>query len=389
MPVKNRIADFGADMAEWRHSLHRLPELGYDLPRTTAFVHDRLRSFGITDITTGIGRSGIVALIHGRSARSGRVIGLRADMDALPIHEATDLPYASTLPGQMHACGHDGHTAMLLGAARYLAETRNFDGTVALIFQPAEETDGGALAMCQDGLMDRFDIHEVYGLHNMPGLPVGAFATRAGALQASCDDFEITVKGRGGHAAIPHETVDTTLVAAHIVVALQSFVSRNVDPLKQVVLTVGTFKTDSNAANIIPDRAVMQGTLRSLDPAYRALAETRLADIASHTARAFGAEAKLTWHPGYPVTINSPDETAHAIAAARAISDDVNPDTPPIMPAEDFSYMLERRPGAYMFMGNGNSAMCHHPAYNFNDAALPIGSSYFVELIERRLPLMR
>ncbi len=387
MPVKNRLAETHAEITKWRRHLHAHPELMYDVHQTAAFVKDRLKEFGVDEITPGIGKTGVVAVIKGRTDTKGRVIGLRADMDALPIEEATGLDYASTVSGKMHACGHDGHTSMLLGAAQYLAETRNFDGTVVLIFQPAEEGGAGGLAMCQDGLMDRWGIQEVYGMHNMPGLPVGEFAIRPGALLASSDEFEIVVTGKGGHAAAPHDAVDTTLVASHIVVALQSVVSRTVDPVKRVVLTVGTFETDSVASNVIAHTVRLRGTVRTLDSEYRKIAEERVRRIAEDTASAFGASAEMTWTPGYPVTMNSDDETIYAAEAAQAVAGKVNDSTDPIMPSEDFAYMLEERPGAYIFIGNGDTAMCHHPEYNFDDDAIPAGCSWFAELVERRLPV--
>ncbi len=387
MPIRNRLAELHDEITAWRRHLHEHPELMYDLHDTARFVEDRLREFGVDEITTGVGRSGVVAVIRGRSTGSGRVTGLRADMDALPIEEATGLPHASKVPGRMHACGHDGHTAMLLGAAKYLCETRNFDGTAVLIFQPAEEGGAGAKAMCDDGLMERWNIQEVYGMHNMPGLPVGQFAIRPGPLMASSDEFEITVTGRGGHAAAPQEAVDTTLVAAHVLVALQSIVSRNVDPVRRVVLTVGTFETDSSSSNIIAHRVRMGGTVRTLDSECRALAEERVRRIAGDVASAFGAAAEVAWTPGYPVTVNHPDQTAHAAAAARAVAGAVIDNVDPVMPSEDFAYMLERRPGAYMFIGNGDTPMCHHPAYDFSDETIPAGSSWFVELVEGRMPL--
>jgi hippurate hydrolase len=307
-------------------------------------------------------------------------------MDARPIHEITGLDYASKTPGAMHACGHDGHTAMLLGAAKYMAETRNFDGTVVLIFQPAEEGGAGAKAMLDDGLLDRWKIDEIYGVHNAPGLPVGEFASCAGPLQASSDEFEIIVHGKGGHAAEPHRAVDTTLVAAQIVVSLHSIVSRSIDPLHRVVLTVGTFKTDSRASNIIPDTARMEGTVRCLDPEARGLAEGRVRRVAEDTASAFGASAEVIWTPGYPVTVNDATAVARAVDAARAVATRVDDTARPIMPSEDFSYFLEQRPGAYLFIGNGDSAMCHNPAYNFDDDVIPYGCSFFAELVERRLP---
>jgi amidohydrolase len=385
MPIKNRFAEMLPEIMGWRHHLHETPELLYEVHETASFVAARLREFGVDEVVEGVGQTGVVGIIRGRGA-SSRAIGLRADMDALPIEEATGLPYASKVPGKMHACGHDGHTAMLLGAAKYLAETRNFDGTVVLIFQPAEEGGAGAKAMIDDGLFDRFPVNEVYGIHNAPGIPVGTFVTRPGPLQASSDEFEIIVTGKGGHAAEPHRAIDTTLVAAHILIALHSIVSRNVDPLKRVVLTVGTFSTDSAASNIIPDEARMEGTVRTLDPEYRQLAEARIRQVAEHTAAAFDARAKVIWHPGYPVTVNDPDGAARAVDAARAVGLNVIDDADPIMPSEDFSYMLERVPGAYVFMGNGDSAMCHHPKYVFDDEAIPFGCSFFAELVERRLP---
>ena len=388
MPIRNRLAEMHPEITKWRRHLHEHPELMYEVHETAAFVVDRLKEMGVDDITPGVGKTGVVAVIKGKSDTMGRVIGLRADMDALPIPEASGVEYASKNPGVMHACGHDGHTSILLGAAKYLSETRNFDGTVVLIFQPAEEGGAGGKAMCDDGMMDRWGVQEVYGLHNAPGIPTGHFAIRPGPLLASSDEFEITVTGKGGHAATPHEAIDTTLVAAQIVVALQSMVSRNVDPIQRVVLTVGTFRTDSNASNVIPHTAVMEGTVRTLDSEWRTRAEDRIRTIVEHTALAYGATADVKWTAGYPVTVNHEDQTGYALDAARAVAadDQVDPNTDPILPAEDFSYMLEERPGAFMFLGNGDSAMCHHPAYVFDDEAIPVGASWFVELVERRMP---
>ena len=385
MPIKNRFAEMLPEIMGWRHHLHENPELLYEVHETAAFVAARLREFGVDQVVTGVGRTGVVGIIRGRGT-STRAIGLRADMDALPIEEATGLPYASKVPGKMHACGHDGHTSMLLGAAKYLAETRNFDGSVVVIFQPADEGGAGANAMIDDGLFDRFPMDEVYGIHNAPGVPLGTLMTRPGPLQASSDEFEIIVKGKGGHAAEPHRAIDTTLVAAHIVIALHSIVSRNVDPLKRVVLTVGTFWTDSAASNIIPDEARMAGTVRTLDPEYRTIAEARIRDVVTHTAAAYGATAQMIWDPGYPVTVNDPQGAARAADAARAVGLHVIDDADPIMPSEDFSYMLEQVPGAYVFLGNGDTPMCHHPKYVFDDEAIPYGCSFFAELVERRLP---
>ncbi|UTS80011.1 M20 aminoacylase family protein [Phaeobacter piscinae] len=386
MPIKNRLSEMHAEITGWRRHLHQMPELLYEVHKTAAFVEEKLRSFGITDITTGVGQTGVVAVIQGKTNTSGRAIGLRADMDALPITEATGLDYASQTPGLMHACGHDGHTSILLGTAKYLAETRNFDGKAVLIFQPAEEGGAGGKAMCDDGMMARWGIQEVYGLHNAPGIPVGEFAIRSGPLLASSDEFEITVTGLGGHAATPHEAIDTTLVAAQIVVSLQSIVARNIDPLKRVVLTVGTFETDSTASNVIAHSARLQGTVRTLDTECRSQAETRVRRIAEDIASAYGAQAEVKWMPGYPVTVNTEAETGYAVEAARAVSPKVSDNTDPIMPSEDFSYMLEERPGAYIFLGNGDTAMCHHPAYDFDDEAIPLGCSWFAELVERRMP---
>ena len=386
MPVKNRLAEMATEIAEWRQHLHRHPEIMYDVHNTAAFVAEKLRGFGCDEVVERIGRTGVVGVIHGKAKGSGRVIGLRADMDALPIHEETGLDYASQTDGAMHACGHDGHTAILLGAAKYMAETRNFDGSVVLIFQPAEEGGAGAKAMIDDGMMDRFGVQEVYGLHNAPGIPIGTMVTCPGPLLASSDEFEIKVTGVGGHAAEPHRAVDTTLVAAQIVVSLHSIVSRNIDPLRSVVLTVGTFSTDSEASNIIPHTAMMEGTVRCLDEQDRALAEARVRRVAEDTASAFGAQAEVIWSSGYPVTLNAPEGVERAVEAARAVMQNVDDKTDPIMPSEDFSYMLQERTGAYLFLGNGDSAMCHHPKYNFNDDAIPYGSSFFAELVERRMP---
>lgn len=386
MPVKNRYAELHSEIIEWRHDFHTHPELLYEVHRTAARVAELLRAFGCDEVVEGVGRTGVVGVIKGQKSDSGKTIGLRADMDALPIHETTGLDYASTTEGMMHACGHDGHTAMLLGAAKYLTETRNFNGTAVMIFQPAEEGGAGGLAMCQDGLMDRFGIQEVYGMHNAPGIPVGHFAICPGALLASSDEFDITVTGKGGHAAEPHAAIDTTLVASHIVVALQSVVSRNVDPLQRVVLTVGTFETDSAASNVIAHTVRMQGTVRTLDKENRKFAESRIRAIVENTAAAFGAKAEVKWETGYPVTMNTPENTVFAADVARSISANVNDNVNPIMPAEDFSYMLEERPGAYIFLGNGDSAQCHHPAYNFDDNAIPFGSSWYSGMVEARMP---
>ena len=386
MPIKNRFAETHAEITAWRRHLHQHPELGFEEHETAKFVEDKLRSFGITDITTGIGQTGVVAVIEGRASTSGRTIGLRADMDALPIMEATGLPHASRNPGKMHACGHDGHTAMLLGAAQYLAETRNFDGRCVLIFQPAEEGGGGGNEMVKEGLMERWGIDEVYGMHNMPGYAVGQFAIRKGALLAAADVFEIVVEGQGGHAAAPHEAVDTNLAAAHVVVALQSIASRNVDPIKQVVVSVCTLRSDTESHNVIPQTVKLIGTVRTLDEDVRDLAERRLREITTHTAAAYGCQAEVAYERGYPVTINHDAETEIAADIAEKVVPGVWRDTPPIMAGEDFSYMLNVRPGAYMMIGNGEEGFTvHHPKYDFNDEAIPAGCSWFAEMVETRL----
>lgn len=386
MPVKNRYADLHQEITEWRRDFHAHPELLFEVHRTAARVAELLREFGCDEVVEGVGKTGVVGVVHGQSTSSKKVIGLRADMDALPIHEITGLDYASKTEGMMHACGHDGHTSMLLGAAKYLSETRHYNGSAVVVFQPAEEGGAGGLEMCRDGLMDRFGIQEIYGMHNSPGLPIGHFAIRPGALLASSDEFEIIVTGNGGHAAEPHIAIDTTLVAAQILVSLQTIVSRNVNPLKRVVLTVGTFNTDSAASNVIAHEVRMQGTVRTLDAEYRKFAEKRVREVAEGTAVALGAQAEVVWQSGYPVTMNTPENTVYAAEVAREVSSHVNDEVDPIMPAEDFSYMLEERPGAYIFLGNGDTASCHHPAYNFDDEAIPFGASWYSGMIETRMP---
>jgi len=388
MPVHPRLTELLPEISAWRRDLHQHPELLYDLPRTSAFVAEKLRSFGCDQVATGIGRTGVVGVIQGRTNKSGKVIGLRADMDALPITETTGLPHASRHPGLMHACGHDGHTAMLLGASMVLAETRAFDGTAVVIFQPAEEGGGGGKAMCADGLMKNFGIQEVYGMHNMPGQPVGSFGTRIGALLAATDEFVIQVKGKGGHAASPHNGIDPTLVASHLVIALQSIASRSVDPIHSVVVSVTSFITSSQAHNVIPERVTLKGTVRSMDPAVRKLAEEKLKLISLHTAQALGATAEVEWRPNYPVTLNAAAPTAFAAKVARLVTtpDQVDTETAPVMGGEDFAYMLEERPGAMVFTGNGDTANLHHPGYDFNDAVIPVGGSYWVKLIETAMP---
>ncbi|MBQ0803235.1 MAG: amidohydrolase [Sulfitobacter litoralis] len=386
MPIKNRFAETHAEITAWRRHLHTIPELLFDLPQTAAFVEEKLRSFGITDITTGVAQTGIVAVIEGKTNTSGRSIGLRADMDALPITEATGLEYASKTPGKMHACGHDGHTAMLLGAAQYLAETRNFDGRAVLIFQPAEEGGGGGNVMVEESLMERWSIDEVYGMHNMPDHPIGTFAIRSGALLAAADEFDITITGQGGHAAAPHEAIDTNLAAAHVVVALQSIAARNVDPIKNAVVSVCTMRSDTDSYNVLPQTVRLRGTVRTLDAGIRDLVQDRLQSVVSHTCAAYQCTADITYARGYPITVNAETNTSYAADVAENIAPGVDRDTPPIMAGEDFSYMLNQRPGAYIMLGNGDGPTVHHPMYNFNDDAIPAGCSWYAEMIETRLP---
>ncbi|MBC9247776.1 amidohydrolase [Paracoccus sp. 11-3] len=386
MPVKNRFAELLPEITAWRRDFHEHPELLYDVHRTAGRVADLLREFGCDEVVEGIGQTGVIGVIKGKTNTRDRTIGLRADMDALPIIEQTGLDYASKTPGKMHACGHDGHTAMLLGAAKYLAETRNFDGTAVVIFQPAEEGGAGGEAMIKDGIVDRWGIDEFYGMHNMPGIPVGSFAIKPGPMMAAADQFDITVTGKGGHAAKPHECIDTTLTAAQIIVALQSIVSRNIDPLKNAVVSVCTVATDSTAHNVIPQVVKLKGTARSLDPAVRAQLEEGIKRVATNMATAMGARADVQYDRGYPVTMNNDAATEWAADVARSIAGDIDMDMQPMMGGEDFSYMLNERPGAYIWVGNGDTAMVHHPAYNFNDDAIPAGSSWYAGMVEARLP---
>jgi amidohydrolase len=385
MPVNNRIAHFADEVAEWRRDFHSHPELLYDVHRTAGLVADRLRAFGCDDVVTGIGRTGVVGVIKGR-APGNRAIGLRADMDALPILEGVSRPHSSKAPGLMHACGHDGHTAMLLGAAKYLAETRNFSGSAIVIFQPAEEGGGGGKAMIEDGLMQRFDISEVYGMHNKPGIPIGAFGVRSGPTMAAADKFEVEIVGRGGHAAMPHDTIDSVYVASQLVIALQGIVARNVDPLRSAVVSTTMIRA-GEAFNILPQAAHLRGTVRTFDPAIRDLVERRMRAIVNATAAMHEAAIAFDYERGYPVTRNHDAQTAFATEVARPVvgADRVDANTPPTMGAEDFSYMLEERPGCFIFIGNGDSAGLHHPDYDFDDAAIPIGASYWAKLVETAL----
>jgi hippurate hydrolase len=388
MPIVNRVADLQPDIQAWRRDIHEHPELQYDVHRTAAFVADRLKEFGCDEVATGLGRTGVVGVIKGRNPPGKgdvRVIGLRADMDALPIEEATELPYASKTPGRMHACGHDGHTAMLLGAARYLAETRNFAGDAVVIFQPAEEGGAGAAAMIKDGLFDRFPVDQVYGMHNGPGIPIGSFAIRPGPIMASTDAVNIHIEGRGGHAARPHISIDSVFVGAQLITALQSIVSRSVDPLESAVVSICEFHA-GNARNVIPQTAELKGTVRALTAEVRALVEKRVRDVIDGVARMTGARIDLNFERGYPVVVNHAAQTDIAVEVARKVAGEGNVhEMPPLMGGEDFAYMLERRPGAFIFCGNGDTAGLHHPAYDFNDDAIVYGTSYWIKLVENTL----
>lgn len=388
MPIINRVADLQPDIQAWRRDIHQHPELLYDVHRTAAFVADRLREFGCDEVATGLGRTGVVGVIKGRKPANGgevRVIGLRADMDALPIEEATNLPYASKTPGKMHACGHDGHTAMLLGAARYLAETRNFAGDAVVIFQPAEEGGAGAAAMIEDGLMDRFAIDQVYGMHNGPGIPLGSFAIRSGPVIAATDEVNIRIEGLGGHAAKPHKCIDSVMVGAQLITALQSIVARSIDPLESAVISICEFHA-GNARNVIPQTAELKGTVRTLTADVRELVGKRIREVVEGVAQMTGARIDLELKRGYPVTVNHVSQTELATQVAKEIVGDANVhDLAPQMGAEDFSFMLQARPGAFIFCGNGNSAGLHHPAYNFNDEAIVFGTSYWIKLVENTL----
>ena len=388
MPIVNRVADLQPEIQAWRQDIHEHPELLYDVHRTAAFVADRLREFGCDEVATGLGKTGVVGVIKGKK-QGGRgeikVIGLRADMDALPIEETTNLPYSSKTPGKMHACGHDGHTAMLLGAARYLAETRNFAGNAVVIFQPAEEGGAGAAAMIKDGLMDRFGIEQVYGMHNGPGIPIGAFAIRPGPIMASTASLDIKIEGHGGNAARPHKCIDSVMVGTQLIGALQQIVARNVDPLDSAVISICEFHA-GNARNVIPQTAVLRGTVRTLTREVMALIEKRVHEVCAGVAQITGAKIDLAYEYGYPVTVNHAAQTELAAQVARDVAGEANVhDTQPMMGAEDFSYMLQARPGAFIFCGNGDSAGLHHPAYNFNDEAIVYGTSYWIKLVENTL----
>ncbi|UWP93649.1 amidohydrolase [Aliiroseovarius crassostreae] len=386
MPVINRIADFGEDMKTWRRWMHAHPEFGLECHQTAAYVVERLREFGIDEIHEKIGVSGVVAVINGQG--EGPTIGLRADMDALPMQEMTGLEYASQTDGMMHACGHDGHTTMLLGAARYLAETRNFSGRVVLIFQPAEENFGGAKYMCDEGLMDRFGIQEVYALHNLPGEELGSFITSPGPLMAAVDTLRVNVTGVGGHGAYPDECRDPIMALVSIAQALQSIVSRNLPPMEQLVISV-TQVHGGTVDNVIPETAWLEATIRSFTPEVRDLAEKRVREIVAGLAAGFDVSAEVVYDRGYPATVNHAEQTEFALGIARELSGEARVDgTGGVsMGAEDFAYMLEERPGAYLFLGQGEGPYVHHPEYDFNDDVSPYGASFFARLVEKRQPV--
>jgi amidohydrolase len=385
MPILNRAAEMQEEVAGWRRHIHSNPEILYDCHETAAFVAERLKEFGVDEVATGIGQTGVVGLIRGNLG-DGPTIGMRADMDALPLTEITGKSYASTTEGKMHACGHDGHTAMLLGAAKYLAETRNFKGAVAVIFQPAEEGGAGGLAMVKDGMMERFDISRVFGMHNMPGLPVGQFALRPGPLMAATAEFTIKVKGKGGHAAMPHGTIDPIVVGSQMVLAIQTIASRSVDPIESVVVSITKFH-GGDAYNVIPEEIEFAGTIRTLKREVADKAIERMRAICQGIALAGGAVADVDIDVNYPVTFNDPEETVFATGIAKGVAGDpnVNDKINPVMGGEDFSYMLEARPGAFIFIGNGDTANLHNPAYDFNDEVIPHGVSYWVRLAETAL----
>ena len=387
MPVINRIAEFGPEMKEWRQWLHRNPELGFELPKTAAYVADRLRDIGVDEMHEGIAQTGIVAIINGQG--DGPTIGLRADMDALPLEEISGVDYSSETPGKMHACGHDGHTTMLLGAAKYLTETRNFTGRVALLFQPAEEFGGGGAVMVEDGVMDRFDITQVYALHNAPLFDVGTIHTNPGPMMASVDEFRVIFTGKGGHAAMPDQAVDPIPAAAAFADACQTIVSRNREPTKALVVSVTRIMSGGAALNIIPQTSEVGGTVRSFDPDLRDMCEDRVRKLAAGVAAAYDLEVEVIYERSYPATINHPEQAEFAANVAEEIvgAERVDANTSPVMGSEDFAYMLEARPGAYLFLGQGDTPMCHHPAYDFNDDISTVGASLLARIVERAQPV--
>lgn len=376
------------EITDWRQDIHRHPELLYEVKRTAGVVAEKLRAFGCDEVVEGIGRTGVVGMVHGKTRKSGEVIGLRADMDALPMTELNKFAHKSTIDGCMHGCGHDGHTAILLGAARVLCETRAFDGSVALIFQPAEEGGAGGEAMVKDGLMERFGIQRVFGLHNMPRLPLGNIALKPGALLAAADFFDIEITGQGGHAVRPYLGVDPVVVGAQLVNAVQTIPSRFVDPLDSVIVSICEFHA-GETYNVIPETAHLRGTARFLCESTRDAVEGRLGQLCEQIGKAFGAKITLNYRRLYPCTVNDPEQTAFATKVAVSLvgEERVNANAAPTMGGEDFSFMLQARPGAFLFLGNGDSADLHSPHYDFNDAALPYGCAYWLRLIEMGMPL--
>lgn len=387
--ILNSVAEFLPEIVAWRRDIHAHPELGFDIPRTSAFVAERLREFGCDAVATGIGKTGVVGVIKGNGVVSDgnpKVIGLRADMDALPINEATDLPYASKNKGLMHACGHDGHTAMLLGAARYLADTRNFAGTAVMIFQPAEEIGTGAVAMLDDGLMERFGIEHIYGMHNRPGLPVGVFGIRQGPVMAATDSIEISIEGRGGHPGRPHECIDPILVGAQLVTALQHILAQNIDPVDSAGISFHQFQSGQRLVPVVPQTAELVGTMRTLKPEVRKFVKERVGEVVAGIAQITGAKIDIKFQSFDAILFNEVQQTDLARSAAKGVAGENNVlETPPVMGGEDFSFLAQARPGAFVWCGNGDSAGLHHPAYNFNDEAIPYGTSYWIKLVENTL----
>ena len=386
MPIVNRVAAMHEEITAWRRDIHEHPEIGFEVHRTAGIVADKLRAFGCDEVVPGIGKTGVVGVIRGRKTASAKVVGLRADMDALPILEATGVAYASKTPGKMHACGHDGHTAMLLGAAKYLCETRNFDGTVVVIFQPNEEGLTGGLAMVEDGLMERFGIQQVFGMHTSPNHELGKFALCAGPMLAACDKFTIEIAGKGAHAARPHEGIDPVVIAAQTIMALQTIASRTIDPLDAVVVSTCMVRA-GNAFNVIPASVGLTGTIRTLSEKVRERTHARVRTIAEGTAALFGGSAQASFEGDVPVTVNDAEKTEFAIGvASEIVGRDSVQHMRPIMGAEDFSHMLRKRPGAFIMIGNGVGPGLHNPGYNFNDAAIPLGVSYWARLAETAMP---
>lgn len=386
MPIINQIAEYYNEMKTWRQHLHANPELEFDCYETSSFVINLLKEFGVDEIQEGIAITGLVAIINGK--KNGKTIGLRADMDALPLQEELNNDYKSKKDGVMHACGHDGHTTMLLGAAKYLCDTRNFSGRVALIFQPAEENGGGAKVMCNEGIMNKFSIDQVYGIHNAPGIPLGAFKTNTSTIFAAADDFTINIVGNGGHGAYPDQTIDPVMIATQVSQAIQSISSRNLSALEPVVISITQIHSGTTH-NIIPEKAYINGTVRTLNNVSQKTVVKRMEEICRGYSLAFGGEVLLDYQYGYPATVNHKNEAEFAAEVAKEISGQENVDCNaiPDMGAEDFSFMLQERPGAFLNVGQGQGPGVHNAKYDFNDDLSPIGASFFVKLIERALPL--